>query len=136
MSLLTWPSRNACACSPVSSSLPASERSIRPALLVQASYPVETHVVLVEGSATSGSKALRFRASAELADIVDPEGNPFVTGCTFEDGAIDGDGSVLVTVSPALWLDQVDFSEARTERRRGGRARARGARRTKHRRGD
>jgi hypothetical protein len=68
------------------------------------------HVVLVEGSATSGSTTFRFRASAELADVVDPEGNPFVAGCTFEDGAIDGDGSVLVTVSPALWLDQVDFS--------------------------
>ncbi len=68
------------------------------------------HLVLVEGSATSGSTRLRFRASGELADVVDPDGNPFVTGCTFEDGSIDGDGSVLVTVSPALWLDQVDFS--------------------------
>jgi hypothetical protein len=68
------------------------------------------HVVLVEGSATSGTTTLRFRASAQLADIVDPEGNPFVTGCTFEEGAIGGDGSVLLTVSPALWFDQVDFS--------------------------
>lgn len=68
------------------------------------------HVVLVEGAATSGATTLRFRASAELADIADAEGNPFVTGCTFEDGVIDGDGSVLVTVSPSLWLDQVDFT--------------------------
>ncbi|MDQ2644509.1 MAG: hypothetical protein M3020_11875 [Myxococcota bacterium] len=67
-------------------------------------------LVLVEGSATSGPASLRFRASAGLADIVDPDGNPFVTGCTFEDGDIVSDGSVLVTVSPALWLDQVDFS--------------------------
>jgi hypothetical protein len=66
---------------------------------------------LVEGGATSVATTLRFRATAELADIVDPDGNPFVTGCTFEDGAIDGDGSVLVTVSPSQWLDQVDFGE-------------------------
>lgn len=69
------------------------------------------HVVLVEGRATSGATALRFRAAGELADVLDPDGNPFVTGCTFEGGSIDGDGSVLVTVSPPLWLDQVDFSE-------------------------
>jgi hypothetical protein len=68
------------------------------------------HVVLVEGSATSGSTTLRFRASGELADVVDADGNPFVMGCSFEDGEIVSDGTVLVSVSPALWLDQVDFS--------------------------
>jgi len=67
-------------------------------------------VVLLEGTATSGSDRLRFRLSAGLADVLDADGNPFVTGCTLEDGSIDGDGSVLLTVLPSLWLDQVDFS--------------------------
>ena len=68
------------------------------------------HVVLLEGSAASGSTTLRFRAGARLADVTDADGNPFVSGCPFEDGAIDRDGSVLLSVSPALWLDQLDFS--------------------------
>ncbi|HEY8945897.1 MAG TPA: hypothetical protein VIM73_16625 [Polyangiaceae bacterium] len=67
-------------------------------------------VVLVEGISISAEGARRFRARAAMADIADAQGEPFVAGCPFDDGAIDADGHVTLTIDPGIWFDQVDFS--------------------------
>ena len=67
-------------------------------------------VLFVEGRATMDEQRLRFRASADVADLLNPESDlPEIAGCPFA-GALDGDGTVVCRVEPAVWLDQVDFS--------------------------
>jgi hypothetical protein len=67
-------------------------------------------VVLVQGSAKSADLEFAFEAHATEADVLDTYGVPVVAGCPFSDGTVASDGTVVVTIDPALWLDQVDFA--------------------------
>ena len=67
-------------------------------------------VVLVRGEATGSDLTLRFEATARESDVLDTNDDPIVEGCPFDEQTVEGDGTVVVTIDPALWLDQVDFS--------------------------
>lgn len=67
-------------------------------------------VARVTGTATQGTLVRPFAVSASETDVFDASGQPIVEGCTFSAGAIDGDGTVVVTLRPSVWLDQIDFS--------------------------
>ena len=73
------------------------------------------NLVLVEGRATSAERTLAFRAGVSLEQLLDAEGNPTVEGCELHDGDIYEDGTIDLTVSPAVWLDQVDFGKVSLE---------------------
>lgn len=72
---------------------------------------MEGHVFWIEGEATKDGAVLRFRATADEADILNADGNPFVEGCVFETADIEASGTVTLAIHPAVWLDQVDFAE-------------------------
>lgn len=76
---------------------------------------MEGHVVWLEGEATKDGAVLRFRATADEADILNADGNPFVEGCVFETADIEESGTVTLAIHPAIWLDQVDFGEVPAE---------------------
>lgn len=67
------------------------------------------HAVVVEGSATDGTKTVKFRSSADLGDLLDSYNEPKLEGCVFSPAEVSGDGTVTVTVLPSVWFDQVDF---------------------------
>lgn len=67
------------------------------------------HVVVVEGKATKGAEARVFRLSADQAEILNADQNPYVEGCVFNDDEVTGNGTILLTLHPSVWLDQVDF---------------------------
>jgi hypothetical protein len=67
-------------------------------------------IARVVGTATKDALVRPFAVSALEADVLDTEGLPQVEGCTFEDGGVDGDGTVVLVLRPSVWLDQVDFS--------------------------
>lgn len=67
-------------------------------------------VVLVSGTAESADLALTFEVSATREEVLDTYGEPVISGCPFTGGTVAGDGTVVLTLDPALWLDQVDFS--------------------------
>jgi hypothetical protein len=71
---------------------------------------MDGHVVWIEGEATKDGAVLRFRATADEADILNADGKPFVEGCVFETVDIEASGTVTLTVHPSVWLDQVDFA--------------------------
>lgn len=71
------------------------------------------HVVLAEGSADkAGEETHYFRAVAELADIEKSAADGHIEGCQFVEAAIARDGTVTVTVNPAVWFNIVDFTQA------------------------
>jgi hypothetical protein len=72
---------------------------------------LESDVVLVYGKASDANTTYSFRAAAGVEAILDADGHPFVAGCVLASGDITEDGTVIVAVSPAVWLDQVDFGE-------------------------
>jgi hypothetical protein len=73
---------------------------------------LEAHAAIAEGIATrEGAEPLRFRATADLADIERSAANGYVDGCEFRELDIDNDGKVTVSVNPKIWFDLVDFAE-------------------------
>lgn len=70
---------------------------------------VDGHLVVVEGEAKKGAETRLFRLTADKADILNADGNPYVEGCIFEETEIPADGTVVLTLRPSVWLDQVDF---------------------------
>lgn len=70
---------------------------------------VDGHVVIVEGEAKKGAETRLFRLAADQADILNADDNPYVEGCIFEETEIPADGTVVLTLHPSVWLDQVDF---------------------------
>lgn len=69
------------------------------------------HVALVSGTATKEGKTVHFEAAADMADIERTAKGGEVSGCTFAEADVEGDGIVHVTVSPRVWFNLVDFSE-------------------------
>lgn len=71
-----------------------------------------TLAVVLEGVAARGDTTLPFRATIERAAIDNPTSHlPEIDGCPLEAGAIKGDGTVLLEVGVAVWLDNIDFAE-------------------------
>jgi hypothetical protein len=67
------------------------------------------HVALVEGEAVKGDLVRPFVATADLADVLDASGKPWVEGCEFVEVDIEADETVEVEINPAVWLDQSEF---------------------------
>jgi len=67
------------------------------------------HVIVVEGEAIKDAQTRIFRATADLADVLDSYDEPKVEGCAFEEVDVQADGAVTVEVLPTVWLDQVEF---------------------------
>jgi hypothetical protein len=73
---------------------------------------LEGHSALVLGRAEKdGEEPREFLAVADFADIAKSQTNAEVSGCTFEETAVEGDGTVTVTVHPHVWFDLVDFAD-------------------------
>lgn len=77
-------------------------------------------VVLLEGTATRGADARRFRAEIGAEDLGATAGRGSggasaepvsIEGCPFAEVDVQADGVVTVTVDVALWFDQVDFTD-------------------------
>jgi len=68
-------------------------------------------VILVEGTASQGAETRMFRARASAADVTNASGTVGVDGCVFQEASVQGDGTVVLRVSPSVWMDQVDFTD-------------------------
>lgn len=71
---------------------------------------MDGHVVVLEGEATKGDKTRLFHAALDQEHILNADSNPYVEGCIFDEVEVPADGTVLLTVKPSLWFDQLDFS--------------------------
>lgn len=70
------------------------------------------HVALIEGRADRAGEASRsFRAVIDFEELAASSNAGSVTGCVFEQVAVETDGSVFVKVRPAPWFNLVDFAE-------------------------
>lgn len=89
------------------------------------------HSAVAEGSAVKhdGSSAtpIYFRLIADYADITAEVNNGAVDGCVLDEMAVSSDGTVTLSIDPAIWLNLVDFSkldpgseDSRTEARDDG----------------
>lgn len=67
-------------------------------------------VVIVSGIAAGADLEIAFEVSATHDQVLDTYGEPLIAGCPFTAATVDRDGTVILTVDPTLWLDQVDFS--------------------------
>jgi hypothetical protein len=73
---------------------------------------LEGHAAVAEGVAErAGVAPIRFRATADLADIERSAAEGHVEGCEFTELEIEGTGLVSVAVNPKIWFDLVDFAE-------------------------
>lgn len=71
-----------------------------------------TLAVVIEGVASQGDTAIPFRAEVERSAIDNPTSHlPEIDGCPLDGGEIQSDGTVLLEVSVAVWLDRIDFAE-------------------------
>jgi hypothetical protein len=77
---------------------------------------LEGHVVLTKGVASKGDTTVAFIAKADEPEVRDGEDKPQVAGCAFGTSpgqigvTVDRDGTVVLTLVPAVWFDQVEFS--------------------------
>jgi hypothetical protein len=69
------------------------------------------HVVTTWGSASKDGKTVNFILTADLADVSRTARDGKVTGCTFQEIAVDADGTVTITIRPRVWFSLVDFAE-------------------------
>ncbi|HEY6728849.1 MAG TPA: hypothetical protein VI197_32785 [Polyangiaceae bacterium] len=68
--------------------------------------------IVIEGVAAQGDAVIPFRAEVERSAIDHPTSHlPEIDGCPLDDGEIAGDGTVLLEVKVAVWLDRIDFAE-------------------------
>ncbi len=66
-------------------------------------------VAIVEGSAAKDGVTKTFRLVALLEDVLDAEGEPVLEGCVFDEVDVEADGTVVVKIDPAVWLDQAEL---------------------------
>ncbi len=71
--------------------------------------PLIGHSVSSAGTATKDGKTVHFALMMTFAELVKTARAGQITGCLFDGGAIDGDGTVTVTVRPRVWFNLVDF---------------------------
>jgi hypothetical protein len=70
--------------------------------------------VVFEGVASQGDTTIPFRAEVERSAIDNPTSHlPEIDGCPLDDGEIASDGTVLLEIKVAAWLDRIDFAEVR-----------------------
>lgn len=73
-------------------------------------------VAHVMATVTREAVSFDIELSANKADVLDTNGAPTVEGCPFDDGSgvgeevISGNGTVVVTIDPSHWVDQLDLS--------------------------
>lgn len=68
--------------------------------------------VVLEGVASQGDVEIPFRAEVAQNSIDHPTSHlPEIDGCPLDDGKIESNGTVLLEVSVAVWLDRIDFAE-------------------------
>jgi hypothetical protein len=75
------------------------------------SAEMQVAVVIVEGTATKDGATKAFRLVGLVDDVLDADGLPNLDGCTFEETDVEDDGSVVVSIDPSVWLDQVQLDE-------------------------
>jgi hypothetical protein len=68
------------------------------------------HVATASGVATKDGQTVHFDVSADLADIQESSPAAEIDGCVFDAVEVTGDGTVTLTVTPAVWFNLVDFS--------------------------
>ena len=70
------------------------------------------HAAVVAGRAElDGEKPRFFRASANLAELEQNAAGGRVEGCELSQVNVESDGTITVSVRPAVWFNLVDFSE-------------------------
>ncbi|MCB9609927.1 MAG: hypothetical protein H6716_25285 [Polyangiaceae bacterium] len=73
-------------------------------------------VAHVVATVTQSDVSFDIELLASKADVLDTNGVPTIEGCPFDDGAgsgeavISGDGTIVLTIDPSHWLDQLDLS--------------------------
>lgn len=68
--------------------------------------------VVIEGVASQGEIVVPFRAEVARSAIDNPTSHlPEIDGCPLDAGEIESDGTVLLEVQVAVWLDRIDFGE-------------------------
>jgi hypothetical protein len=69
-------------------------------------------VVVLEGEASKDMLKRVFRAELTPNDVVDVHGTHGVDGCLFsEPFQVASNGSVTISISPEVWLDQAEFDD-------------------------
>jgi hypothetical protein len=72
------------------------------------------HVAVAEGTAVkadgSTKTPIHFTVSADFADVAKSVVNGEVEGCDFTEAHVDADGTVTLTLRPAIWFELVDFA--------------------------
>lgn len=68
-------------------------------------------VLVLEGEASKGEETRLFRASASAEEVTNANGTVGVEGCVFAEADVEGTGTVVLRMNPAVWLDQVDFMD-------------------------
>lgn len=76
-----------------------------------AAQELDGHVAFAEGVATKDEQTVYFRAFADLADIKKSSPAGEIDGSAFDETAVEGDGTVTLTVTPSIWFNLVDFSK-------------------------
>lgn len=77
---------------------------------------LEGHVILTRGTAVKGEVTIQFIAKADEPEVYDGDAKAEVAGCAFgakpgEVGVeMDGNGTVVLSLVPRVWFDQVDFA--------------------------
>lgn len=71
-----------------------------------ASPELAGYAVLLEGEATKGAEARKFRARITAADLV-TNGVPAIEGCPFTTVDVQGNGTVTLSISVEAWLGAV-----------------------------
>ena len=73
------------------------------------------HVAVAEGTATkadgSTKTPIHFTVSADFADVAKSVVDGEVSGCDFTEAHVEGDGTVTLTLRPAIWFELVDFAK-------------------------
>ena len=70
---------------------------------------MESHVAIIEGTATRESDVRVFRAEITASDMLNANKMAAIEGCPFVPTNMDGDGAVTLTIELPLWFDQVEF---------------------------
>ncbi|RYE86294.1 MAG: hypothetical protein EOO75_15895 [Myxococcales bacterium] len=70
---------------------------------------LEGAVVRVTGSASRESATVHFTMSVDLARLEQEVSGGLIKGCVFEETDVQSDGTVTVTVLPAVWFRNVNF---------------------------
>jgi len=76
---------------------------------------LDGHVAVIEGQALKHGEAaaqpIYFRLIADFADIAMNVNEGAVDGCVLDETTVIDDGTISMSVKPAIWLNLVDFSK-------------------------